>query len=101
VTEVIVAVIGLVGVVIVGYFEHGRRSSNARWAQNSIEHAHVIDKIDAMGRTLGISIDRVEETALRSEAKLDTHLNDHLTGRLVPTGKEEKEPPRRRRKVVA
>lgn len=86
-TEIIVALIGAIGVVAVGYLEHGRRSSKKRWEQNSVEHGHVIDKIEMIGQSLGISIDRVEETALRTEHKLDKHLNDHLTGKLED-GKE-------------
>lgn len=93
-TEIVVALIGTIGVVAVGYLEHGRRASNARWEQNSKDHGHVIDKIETIGRSLGISIDRVEETALRTEHKLDTHLNDHLTGKLSH-GKEKE----RRRRV--
>lgn len=87
--EVIVALIGAAAVVAVGYLEHGRRASNARWQQNTVEHSHVMDKIEMIGSSLGISIDRVEETALRTEKKLDTHLNDHLTGKLT-SGKKEK-----------
>jgi isochorismate synthase EntC len=89
-TEIVVALIGTVGVIAVGYLEHGRRANNARWEQNSVEHGHVVDKIETIGRSLGISIDRVEETALRTEQKLDQHLNDHLTGKLRD-GKKEKE----------
>lgn len=92
-SEIVVALIGAAAVVAVGYLEHGRRTSNARWRQNSEEHGHVIDKIESIGKSLGISIDRVEETALRTEEKLDQHLNDHLTGRLED-GKE-----KRRRRV--
>lgn len=88
-TDVLVAVIGAVAIVVVGYLEHGRRSSNSRWTQNTIEHGHVVDKIEMIGSALGISIDRVEDTALRTEKKLDTHLNDHLTGKLA-NGKKEK-----------
>lgn len=92
-TEIIVALIGTIGIVAVGYLEHGRRANNLRWEQNSQDHGHVMDKIEATSRSLGISIDRVEETALRTEHKLDTHLNDHITGKLSH-GKEKE---RRRR----
>ncbi|NBS92141.1 MAG: hypothetical protein EBT27_00060 [Betaproteobacteria bacterium] len=88
--EVAVALIGAVAVVAVGYLEHGRRANNARWEQNSVEHGHVVDKIETIGRSLGISIDRVEETALRTEHKLDQHLNDHLTGKLHNGQKEKR-----------
>jgi hypothetical protein len=33
-----------------------------------------------MGKTLGISIDRVEQTVVRNETKLDQHIRDHAKG---------------------
>jgi hypothetical protein len=80
--EVLVALIGLVGVLGVGYMEHGRRTSNRRWQKNSEDHNFVVDKIENLGKSLGRSIDRVEETAVRTENKLDQHINDHMTGKL-------------------
>jgi hypothetical protein len=80
--EVLVALIGLVGVLGVGYMEHGRRTNNRRWHKNSEDHNFVVDKIDQLGKSLGRSIDRVEETAVRTEGKLDQHINDHMTGKL-------------------
>jgi len=94
-TEVVVALIGVVGILGVGYMEHGRRTSNRRWEKNTDDHAFVIDKIEQLGKSLGHSIDRVEETAVRTEGKLDQHINDHVTGR-VTHGKEKV----RRRKLV-
>lgn len=88
-TEIITALIGASAIVAVGYLEHGRRLNKRRWDKNSEDHNHVIDKIEMIGQSLGISIDRVEETALRTEKKLDQHLNDHITGRLED-GKKEK-----------
>ena len=92
-TEIITALIGASAVVAVGYLEHGRRTNKKRWDKNSEDHGHVVNMIERMGQSLGISIDRVEETALRTEKKLDQHLNDHLTGKLED-GKE-----KRRRRV--
>jgi hypothetical protein len=81
-TEVLVALIGAIGLIAVAYLEKGRRNSNLRWAQNREDHDLVIDKIDTLGKSLGRSIDRVEESAIRTEEKLDQHINDHVTGRL-------------------
>jgi len=41
------------------------------------------DLINSTSTGLGISIDRVEETALRTEVKLDEHIRDHATGAFV------------------
>jgi hypothetical protein len=81
-TEIIVALIGAIGLVAVAYLERGRRDNNRRWTQNREDHIHVVDKIDTLGKSLGRSIDRVEEAAIRTEEKLDQHINDHVTGRL-------------------
>lgn len=87
-TEIVVALIGTIGVVLVGYMEHGRRTNKVRWAKNSDDHNFVVDKIEQLGKSLGRSIDRVEETSLRTEEKLDQHINDHLTGKI--NGQKEK-----------
>lgn len=92
-TEIAVAIIGVAGVLGVGYMEHGRRKSNRRWEKNSEDHNFVIDKINQLGKSLGHSLDRVEETAVRTEGKLDQHINDHMTGKL--SGQE-----KRRRKLI-
>ena len=81
-TEIIVAGIGALGLVAVALIERGRRVSNRRWEQNRDDHNHVMEKLDDLGKSLGRSIDRVEDTSLRTEAKLDQHINDHVTGRL-------------------
>ena len=80
--EIIVALIGTVGLVVVAMLQTTRKASKARWEENKADHGFVVDKIDALGKALGASVDRVEETALRTEAKLDQHINDHVTGRL-------------------
>lgn len=79
---IIVAAIGAIGAVAVGFMEHGRRSSKSRWEENKADHNYVVDKIEQLGKSLGTSIDRVEDTALRTEVKLDQHINDHVTGKL-------------------
>lgn len=88
--NVIVAIITASSVIAVGYlqfvYKAGRkRGEEARieWAQNKEDHAYVIARIDNLGRSLGISIDRVEATTIRSEEKLDQHINDHATGKLL------------------
>ena len=80
--EIIVAVIGTLGLVIVAMIQTTKKASKSRWEENKADHSFVVDKIDALGKALGTSIDRVEDTALRTEAKLDQHINDHVTGRL-------------------
>ena len=85
--EVIVAGIGALALVLVAMIESGRRASNKRWEDNKADHNFVVDKIEQLGKSLGTSIDRVEDTAIRTEEKLDRHINDHVTGRL---GRKEK-----------
>jgi hypothetical protein len=77
---ILVAIIGTVGAVTVAFLESGRRTSKARWEENKNDHNFVVDKIDTMGKTLGISIDRVEQTVIRNETKLDQHIRDHAKG---------------------
>jgi hypothetical protein len=80
--EIIIALISMIGMVIVGFMEHGRRSDKSRWEENKADHNFVVDKIDTMGKTLGISIDRVEKGVERTEAKIDEHIRDHAKGDL-------------------
>lgn len=77
---VLVAVIGTVGAVVVAMVESGRRKNNARWEENKADHNFVVDKIDSLGKSLGISIDRVEKGVERTEAKVDQHIRDHAKG---------------------
>jgi hypothetical protein len=77
---VIVAIIGTIGAIAVAFLESGRRTSKARWEENKADHNFVVDKIDTMGKTLGISIDRVEKGVERTEAKIDQHIADHARG---------------------
>jgi len=82
ITEIAVAAIGSLGLVLVAMIETSRRASNKRWEDNKADHNFVVAKIEDLGSSLGRSIDRVESTALRTEAKLDQHINDHVTGKL-------------------
>jgi hypothetical protein len=79
---ILIAVIGTVGAIAVAFLESGRRTSKSRWEENKEDHNFVVDKIDTMGKTLGISIDRVEQTVIRNETKLDQHIRDHAKGEL-------------------
>jgi hypothetical protein len=81
-TEIIVSLIGTFGLIAVAYLENERRGSKKRWDENKQDHNFVVDKIEQLGKSLGRSIDRVEETGIRTEAKLDQHINDHATGKL-------------------
>jgi len=71
--EILVAVITGLSIVSAALVERSRR-------ENKRDHAYVADKLDYMGKTLGISIDRVEKSSLRTEEKLDQHINDHAKG---------------------
>jgi hypothetical protein len=83
VNEIVIALIGSGGLVGVALIEAGRRTSKKRWESNKDDHNFVVDKIEQLGKSLGASIDRVEDTAIRTEEKLDLHINDHVTGRLA------------------
>ena len=74
--------IGGLSLVLVALIETTRRANNKRWEDNKADHNFVVEKIDTLGKSLGISIDRVEATGLRTEEKLDQHINDHVTGKL-------------------
>ena len=80
--EIIVSVIGRLGLIIVGFLEHGRRSTKTRWEENKADHNFVVDKIENLGKSLGISIDRVEKGVERTEAKVDQHIRDHAKGEM-------------------
>lgn len=80
--EILTSLIGAVALVAVALIETSRRVGNKRWEQNRSDHSYVVEKIEDLGNSLGRSIDRVEVTALRTEHKLDQHINDHVTGKL-------------------
>jgi len=68
-----VALITVVGAVLAALVEKGRR-------ENKTDHGVVSDKLDVIAKSLGKSIDRVEDTGIRTEGKLDQHINDHARG---------------------
>ena len=78
--EVSTALIGAISLIVVSLLERERRSSKKRWVENKTDHNFVVDKIDTLGKSLGISIDRVEKGVERTEHKLDTHSRDHAMG---------------------
>lgn len=80
--EILTSLIGAVALIAVALIETSRRVGNKRWEQNRSDHNYVVEKIEDLGNSLGRSIDRVEVTALRTEHKLDQHINDHVTGKL-------------------
>ena len=70
---IIVALITVVGAAAIALIEKGRR-------ENKTDHGVVSDKLDLIAKSLGRSIDRVEDTGIRTEGKLDQHINDHAKG---------------------
>ena len=68
-----VALITVVGAAVIALIEKGRR-------ENKTDHGVVSDKLDVIAKSLGRSIDRVEDTGIRTEGKLDQHINDHAKG---------------------
>lgn len=77
---VLVAIVGVIGAIAVALIESGRRTSKVRWEENKADHNFVVDKIENLGKSLGISIDRVEKGVERTEAKVDQHIRDHAKG---------------------
>lgn len=78
--DVWVAVVGAIGAVLVALIENGRRTAKTRWEENKADHNFVVDKIENLGKSLGISIDRVEKGVERTESKVDQHIADHARG---------------------
>ena len=88
--NIIVTIITASSLVAVAYlqfvYKAGKKrgeEAHVQWKQNKEDHEYVVARIADLGRSLGISIDRVEATAVRTEEKLDQHINDHATGKLL------------------
>jgi hypothetical protein len=81
-TEVIVAIVGVIGLVTVALIEKDRRSSKTMWEENKLDHNYVVEKIETLGKSLGRSIDKTNKSLDRVEDKLDTHIRDHAVGDL-------------------
>lgn len=67
--QITVAFIGVVGAVIVTLLERSRR-------ENKQDHGFVAEKLD----DLKISLTSMDEDLAHIEAKIDTHIHDHVTG---------------------
>lgn len=80
--EIIVALVGVIGLVAVALIEKDRRSSKTMWEENKLDHNYVVEKIDTLGKSLGRSIDKTNKSLERVEDKLDTHIRDHAVGDL-------------------
>lgn len=80
--EIIVSVVGVIGLVAVALIEKDRRLSKTMWEENKADHNHVVEKIELIGKSLGRSIDRTSKSLERVEGKLDTHIRDHAVGDL-------------------
>lgn len=80
--DIWVALIGAISVVAVALIESTRRTNKSKWEENKEDHNFVVDKIEALGKSLGISIDRVEKGVERTEKKIDEHIRDHAKGDL-------------------
>ena len=81
-TEIIVALVGVIGLIAVTLIEKDRRSSKLMWEENKVDHNYVVDKIETLGKSLGRSIDKTNNSLDRVEGKLDTHIRDHAVGEL-------------------
>ena len=85
------ALIGTIGLVAVALIQKDRSEGKKRREADSAEHSFLVDKVENLGKSLGISIDRVEgnlgehimrvETTLYTVSdKLDEHIHDHAVG---------------------
>ena len=72
-TEILIAVIGLLSATTVALIERVRRD-------NVRDHGLTSTKLDLLAKGLGQSIDRVREATERTEEKVDDHVSDHAKG---------------------
>jgi hypothetical protein len=82
VVEIIVSVVGVIGLIAVALIEKDRRLSKTMWEENKADHNHVVEKLEIIGKSLGRSIDTTNKSVERIEGKLDTHIRDHAIGEL-------------------
>jgi|TARA_Y100000034_G_scaffold129367_1_gene185665 hypothetical protein len=73
VTEILIAVIGLLSATTAALIERVRRD-------NIRVHGVTSTKLDLLAKGLGQSIDRVREATERTEEKVDDHVADHAKG---------------------
>jgi len=92
--EWIEAAIGATGLIAVALIQKDRSEGKKRREADRQEHDFLMDKVDSLGTTLGISIDRVEtnltdhinrveNTVLSVDDKLNEHIRDHALGSLL------------------
>ena len=85
--NIIVAIITACSLIAVAYLQFvykagKKRGEEARseWRQNHTDHDTVVNLINQMGKSLGRSIDKTNDSVDRIEGKLDTHIRDHALG---------------------
>ena len=85
--NVIVAIITACSLMAVAYLQFvykagKKRGEEARleWKQNHTDHDTVVGMIQQLGKSLGRSIDKTNNSVDRIEGKLDTHIRDHAVG---------------------
>jgi hypothetical protein len=86
--NIIVTLITACSLIAVAYLQFvykagKKRGEDARmdWAQNKQDHATVVTMIQQLGKSLGRSIDKTNDSLERVEYKLDTHIRDHAIGK--------------------
>jgi hypothetical protein len=86
--NIIVALITASSLVAVAYlqfvYKAGKKrgeEAKAEWIQNKADHATVVSMIQQLGKSLGRSIDKTNDSVDRIEGKLDTHIRDHAIGK--------------------
>lgn len=88
------ALIGAISLIAVALIQKDRSEGKKRRQADKEEHSFLVDKVETLGTTLGISIDRVESnltnhinrvenTVLSVDEKLNTHIRDHALGTLL------------------
>ena len=85
--NIIVALITACSLIAVAYlqfvYKAGKRrgeEAKSEWVQNRADHATVVSMIQQLGKSLGRSIDKTNDSVDRIEGKLDTHIRDHALG---------------------
>ena len=85
--NIIVALITACSLIAVAYLQFVFRAGKKRgeearseWEQNHRDHDTVVSLINQMGKNLGRSIDKTNDSVDRIEGKLDTHIRDHALG---------------------
>jgi hypothetical protein len=77
--QITVALIGFVGAILVTLLEKGRK-------ENKRDHGFVASKLD----DLKVSLNSMDEDLAHIEAKIDTHIHDHVTGAIIKEPKRTK-----------